>query len=290
MATDTRTIVFQQTTDAEFRTWVAAIKAQLIAIGLTQTADTGQVDTATVAKPAAANASQGYVVFRFNDAAHATAPVFFKLEFGSGSAAATPAMWLTIGSSSDGSGNIGGTAYKSRTQVSFTGATASVNNYANYNSTIGMFWASWAAQYLTSQYATLIIARPCDWDETPRTDGLAMVWTASTAVAQYYDVGLGTTKSIDFYQFTNSTTGASDPPVYHGGYPIAWAVGIATTSGVHCLPGVYGIHSYHWPPFLNVSITPYVTERNFISMPHNGTAYAYDADGTIYGKCMFIWE
>lgn len=81
--------------DATFRTWVAEVIAQLLAVGLTQTADTGQIDTATATRPGT-NTSGGYAIFRFNDTAHSTTPIFFKLEFGTASSAAVPQMWITV--------------------------------------------------------------------------------------------------------------------------------------------------------------------------------------------------
>ena len=71
------------TDDATFR---AAGKAQsdaIVAMGLVRTADTGQINWATVARPAA-NTSAGYEMFAFADALQATAPVLIKIIWGCG--------------------------------------------------------------------------------------------------------------------------------------------------------------------------------------------------------------
>jgi hypothetical protein len=73
---------------------------------MVQTADTGQINWATVLKPTAINTKQGYEVWRFNDALHATAPLFVKFEYGSGGTAVVPAVWVTLGKGSDGAGAI----------------------------------------------------------------------------------------------------------------------------------------------------------------------------------------
>lgn len=107
---------------ATFQAWVTEIVTTIFTtLGVTQTADTGQINPATVAVPGAINTSAGYVIGRFNDTLQATAPIFFKLEFGTGSAIAAPGMWLTVGTGSNGSGTItngGGGAVTTRVAVS----------------------------------------------------------------------------------------------------------------------------------------------------------------------------
>lgn len=97
-------------TDATFRTWINNFHAALVAAGcVTQTADTGQIDTTTVTHPTAVNTFMGYSIWRFNDALQATAPVFIRFDFGSsGSSANSWGMKITVGSSTNGAGTIGG--------------------------------------------------------------------------------------------------------------------------------------------------------------------------------------
>ena len=77
-------------------------------IGLVQTSDTGQIDTATVTRPITA-ITAGYETFRFNDSLQGIAPMFMKLEFGSGdNTPVTPAMWVTVGTGTDGAGTVTG--------------------------------------------------------------------------------------------------------------------------------------------------------------------------------------
>jgi hypothetical protein len=95
--------------DAKFRVWGLMISTQLAAAGLVQTADSGQINWTTVTAPIAGSTAAGYEVWRFADALQATKPVFFKIEYGSGAAATTPALWITFGSGTDGSGTLTGT-------------------------------------------------------------------------------------------------------------------------------------------------------------------------------------
>lgn len=124
--TDNR-IAFLQTTDAEFRTWVAAVIADLGTLGLLQTADTGQINTSTVLKPAAANTVQGYTMWTMNDG---LTNFFIKIEFGSGSTGALcPAMFYTIGWQTDGAGNFISTDNSARLRYRFLNINAGTTAY-----------------------------------------------------------------------------------------------------------------------------------------------------------------
>lgn len=105
--TSTANTAPDSSTDANFRAWGSPISAALAAVGLVQTPDTGQINWATVLKPAAANTVAGYEMWRFADALQATSPFFFKIEYGSSAAGAvTPGIWVTTGTGSNGTGAI----------------------------------------------------------------------------------------------------------------------------------------------------------------------------------------
>jgi hypothetical protein len=139
MATTTFGLPGQFLTDADFRAWGSAISNALAAMGLVKTADTGQINFTTVLKPASGQISMGYEIWRFNDVLQATAPVFIKLEYGSGQSAGTQlALWYTVGTGSDGAGNLNGNVgtrkpiYVSANQAAasnsyFSGATDRIN-------------------------------------------------------------------------------------------------------------------------------------------------------------------
>ena len=95
------------TNDAEFRALGKMMSDGFAAVGLVKTADTGQINWTTVAKPAS-NVSAGYEIWRFVDTAQATQPLFFKFEWGIGSGATSPNWWITVGTGSDGAGGITG--------------------------------------------------------------------------------------------------------------------------------------------------------------------------------------
>lgn len=93
--------------DAAFRSWGTSFHALLTAVGLVQTADTGQVNWTTVTRPTT-NTDGGYSVWRFDDALQATVPIFIKFYFGTGDSSGRPRWRFEIGSASDGAGTLSG--------------------------------------------------------------------------------------------------------------------------------------------------------------------------------------
>jgi hypothetical protein len=93
--------------DATFRAWGSGIAAQISAMGLVQTSDTGQINWATVARPAI-NSLAGYEMWRFNDALQATKPVFIRLDYRIASVADRPALQPRVGTATDGAGTLTG--------------------------------------------------------------------------------------------------------------------------------------------------------------------------------------
>ncbi len=96
------------TSDANFRAWGSYISARLDAVGLIKTADTGQIDWTTVLNPGATSTIAGYEIRRFADSLQATAPVFFKIEYGEGGTTDSPIIRIQFGSGSNGSGTLTG--------------------------------------------------------------------------------------------------------------------------------------------------------------------------------------
>lgn len=100
--------------DATFRQWAQGIHNALVAVGMVQTADTGQINLATAARPGALNTAAGYEIFRFSDALQATAPVFIKIEYGVGGALDRPSIAVTVGTGTNGAGTLSGAGVRTR--------------------------------------------------------------------------------------------------------------------------------------------------------------------------------
>jgi hypothetical protein len=115
-------------TDANFRAWGGQISAQLAAVGLTKTTDTGQINWSS-ASVAGYPGIVGYEIWAFNDTNQATNPIVFKLGYGATSQVA-PELQLTVGQGSDGAGNI-------------TGALKSNALLISANNTLGISYPSY---------------------------------------------------------------------------------------------------------------------------------------------------
>ena len=94
--------------DAPFRASALAVHDAIIACGWTQTADTGQINFATVTKPGATGTVAGYAIYKSSDALSATKPIYLKLEFGTGNSATQLGFWLQFGTSTTGAGVLTG--------------------------------------------------------------------------------------------------------------------------------------------------------------------------------------
>lgn len=127
MATDQRNLPSYFNTDTDFRNYCAGIHAQLAACGLVNTTDTGQINNATVTKPGGALTSQGYEIWKFNDTLQAAVPIFIKIEYGSSNAATNPAIWITVGTSTNGSGTLSVTSTRTIFAGNITTSASSVN-------------------------------------------------------------------------------------------------------------------------------------------------------------------
>lgn len=126
MTTATDTSVVDQTSDAGFRAWGVALNSLLAAVGLVQTADTGQINWASVTR-AATNTAAGYEIWRFANSA-----LYLKLEYGSGSTTSTPMAWVTVGTGSNGSGTLTGQTSTRTTWLINATAASTATTYTSY--------------------------------------------------------------------------------------------------------------------------------------------------------------
>jgi hypothetical protein len=191
MATSTITSVIQQSTDAEFQAWVAEVISQLTAVGLTQTADTGQINTSTVTRPSA-NTSAGYTIWRFNDTLQSTKPIFIKLEFGSNTSGNTyPQMWISTSTGTNGAGTLNSTGLTARQYVcTAVNATSSTTypSYFCYNATIGflgMVWKYGGSGSTNNSLGGFFIGRSNNSSGNPTGDAMFLLGSGIAATSTF---------------------------------------------------------------------------------------------------------
>jgi hypothetical protein len=118
----------------------------------------------------------GYAVFHLNDALHATAPIYIRFGFGTGTSATAPRVQVTVGTSTNGSGVLGGTALTATTGIGPNGATATVDTvrqswFSANEGFVGLFWKQGF-----SGVGALFICRTCDADGEPDARGAVVNW------------------------------------------------------------------------------------------------------------------
>jgi hypothetical protein len=109
MASSTVSLASDVGAAARIQAIAAALFGSFAAGGLVQTGDTGQTANESFSTVAGANTPAGYQIWRFADDLQEACPVFFKIELGAGASNnVTFGFWVTIGTGSDGAGNITG--------------------------------------------------------------------------------------------------------------------------------------------------------------------------------------
>jgi hypothetical protein len=169
IATRSSTNIFSNSSDANFRTWVQFISDNLQTGGFIKTTDTGQINTATVTAPGAGSTAQGYEIRKFSDSLQATNPWFMKIEYGSGSVAGTPAIWLTVGTTTDGAGTIS-TIKFARTQISANSTTATAT--AAFALAAGTNRCCWTMNYTGANWWMVSLERTKDSAGVDNAEGV----------------------------------------------------------------------------------------------------------------------
>jgi hypothetical protein len=237
MTTSTYSSVIAHTNDATFRTWVADLLAALDAMpDITRTADTGQINTATVTRPAV-NTSAGYAMYRFNDALQATSPVFLRIDFGTAAAAGCPKMWATVGGSTNGAGVIGNTIF-AYTGIgpnnSAAAAPVTTTNFPTYICTLpGYLFFSFKDQGYTSYWpltvGILCLSRSHDATGANTGEGVVMM----TRYAPNSNVVIGLFLYSYKYSVNRQYLGVNGTEIY------TLIIGGVTSSLVAGVPQVY---------------------------------------------------
>lgn len=171
--------------DADFRGWGANLSAKLAAVGLVQTADTGQINWSTVTRPAI-NVYAGYEIWRYPDSS-----IFMKWEFGTASVATHPQIRVSVATGSNGSGTLTSASSASGdisdARTIMPSATAISNAGTNFRSLMsfsnGFFGFCGYLNSLSNEdheRAFFAVARTTDANGAVTNDGAVVYWRNST--------------------------------------------------------------------------------------------------------------
>lgn len=193
MTTANFTTVIDHTSTAGFRAWGSELSTQLAAVGLVQTADTGQINWATVTYTTSNGVAQGYEIWRFVDST-----LFLKIEYGTGpSGAGFPGLWITVGTGSNGTGTLTGASQISTRNRWDTASTpaSTVATYTSYISrTAGHLAIAWktggSGAGGSNALGFLIIGKTVDGTGATTTTGYAVIRAVNSSVTQMQCVRL----------------------------------------------------------------------------------------------------
>lgn len=191
MTTRTYTSVVDHTGNAGYIAWRDQLFSELIACGLVQTADTGQYTAGAGTRPAT-NTAGDYIILRLANSA-----LYFKIETGTGAAAATPQSWITVGTGSNGSGTLTGQT-STRSIWTNNGAPAStVTAYTTYlcvvTDAISIVWKANGFGGGSTPGGVLCIGRTTDSTGATTSDGYAVFLTGAVNAAVMQSVRTAST-------------------------------------------------------------------------------------------------
>lgn len=177
------------TTDVDFRARVSEYAAMLDAVGLERTTDTGQLDLATVSRPASTSTMSGYLIWKFTDSLASVAPIYIKVEFGLSGSSTAIGFAITVGTGSDGAGNLSGPVTPRSITGANTAATSSSVSYACHTEGfLGVISKPYAIPS-THWGGGFSVCRTCDANGHPTADGAAiyMALNTPTGIAMRFD-------------------------------------------------------------------------------------------------------
>jgi len=283
----TTTLTPDNTSDASFRAWGSAVSAKFGTAGMVQTGDTGQINWSTVTTPGAAATPQGYEIWRFNDTLQATAPVFFKIEYGSASGSALrPGMWITFGSGSNGSGTLTGNTSVRQAFGSATNSASAGTCYfcGDNNRFVAALWVAGTGS--SALLATMLsFERTVDSSGAVTSEGvMILVKTGSSSYSQvHWNCTTGPTSTWE------TTIGAMGPAQGTGisgsqiaVYPIFFTKGVFLNPGLNLLAYVGSDFSTG----SSLSVSHYATSHTY--MPLGTTTIAGSLSRTIASSSLMM--
>lgn len=298
MSTQSWSTRVRHDTDATWQEWRDELITKLGALVTAGVlgADETNITPAAGARPST-NTEGGYAVYHLADSLHGTAPVYIRFGLGTNGSATAPRIQVTVGTSTNGSGVIGGTALATIRSTHNNSAQATDTTRQSWMcATAGFLGLAWKSGSGTD--ALLLVARTVDSVGAITATGAMVVWGqtsvngltgtqalrfAATAAAYTVQTAISNTALCFSPQTPTSSAVGSDNQVF-----VAWTI----TPAMAPLLGVCGL------------LDTDVTAGNTFSATLVGvTAHTYIALTTTFGpagpvaanasgglKFAFLWE
>jgi hypothetical protein len=259
-------LICDSSTLANLKAWGMPISAFIQSVW-TQTADTGQINWSTVSLPAAGSFG-GYEIYKPNDA---LAAVYLKVEYGRCSSTSAAIMRLSIGTTTDGAGNLTGAS--SVLQVS---GTNNANHATNGTS------ATWECDFSGSgSRLGILVARNA-------TVGAAMGFVVERSLNAS---GVYTADYLTLLSF--GQTGTANAITFQSTLPLSGTV-FNVAAGVGGVPVVIADLSTSCGANGNIALSPVFPSYGQFGNPMTAAGSARGADvvdgstytSTLYGATM----
>jgi len=271
--TSTSTAYF--TTDAGFRTMGSAIGTAITSVNLIKTSDTGQINWTTVLHPTTQSTVSGYEVYRFNDYLQSTSPVYIKIEYGCGSyAVGYMGLWITVGTGTDGAGNLTGNISQ---RVAIASSAIDTNTRTSYfsgdvNRLCFVLWPQNPAN-MSSQWLVFGIERSHNASGVDTGTAAHIFWSSATSP-------FGSCQ----YLLLGTTTNFITPYVSQG-----WYCSIPPSGGGSLSPNLYSypIKSYNMYEtlpifnFVHFAGTDFATGSTFSITGYDSVSRTYYVPGMV---------
>lgn len=191
----TAAIISNITSDAIFRTTGSALSVAIQAVGLTQTADTGQINWTSVTTPGVINTVAGYEIYRFSDSLQSTAPVYFRIDYGTSTASASYlGLRVTVGTSTNGAGTITGQVSSTCYLSMYNSASARVTYVSGANNRLSILHNTFSGE---NNALIFSLERSHNSSGADTGDGVYILgsayYTTGGAFSQYLPLGTGVT-------------------------------------------------------------------------------------------------
>lgn len=287
-------VPYSNSSDANFRAWGGGISTALAAAGLVKVTDSGTIDWGAVLRPTVSARTQGYEVWRFDDALQSTRPVFIRLDYGSAAPHANnPGVYLQAGTAHDGAGNVSTGAfpgadwglpqnYASGAGINqyhpmfyTSGSDSSTTNTSDNvwvasDGGSSMLIAGWfnkaGSGSPTTTGGLLLAERTRDLDGTPNGDGVLFVYAYAAVVASgIMFIGKAPAQ-------VGLRTATSGIPVLNGS---RW--GASPTSGVE------GTDTHVWPVYTGFSPGLCGPSKHLVALYGADHTVNSQFDVTLYG-------
>mgnify|MGYP005842865717 CR=1 FL=1 len=297
-------------TTAGFRAWGSELSDRLSNTSplLTKTADTGQIDWATVTVPST-NQSAGFEMYELTDTLSTTAPVFFKITYETGSSASRLEMTIEIGVATDGAGNFVGLTSGTEKRITTPFAPPGDPSVSYLSINEGFVGLVWQFDVMSSSpgkaLGGFMISRTSNADGTMSPDGILAFADSGNVSTNITTAKLSArvlpANTIDFlggWGGANDTSSflvpSPDPnkTSFDGLAPEA-IIGWVGIPEVHPISNIVAVNTREIgiPATFNVAVLG-STPRTYINMGIQLGAFVSGASSTVranYGMAM-LWE